>query len=69
MPNTLALNAEIVIAIECWDTSYEFRKIEKVGKNHMPTCPFFAGPVTYTHFTSFVLYDCSIVVNYRKWTM
>jgi len=26
--------------------SYEFRKIEKVGKNHVPTCPVFAGPVT-----------------------
>ena len=21
---------------------------EKVGKNHVPTCPIFAGPVTFT---------------------
>ena len=22
-------------------------RLEKVGKNHVPTCPIFAGPVTY----------------------
>ena len=27
---------------------YECRNIEKVCKNHVPTCPVFAGPVTYT---------------------
>ena len=24
-------------------------KFEKVGKNHVPTCPIFAGPVTSRH--------------------
>jgi len=26
--------------------SYEFRMTEKVSKNHVPTCPVFAGAVT-----------------------
>ena len=40
MPNKFVLIAENVIAITCWDKSYEFRKIEKLGKNNVPTCPF-----------------------------
>jgi len=48
MPNDheFVLSAEIFITIACWN-KYEFRKIEKVGKNHVPTCPVFAGLVTY----------------------
>ena len=26
---------------------YESRKFEILGKNHVPTCPIFAGPVIY----------------------
>ena len=47
------IRSQMFIAIECWDKSYEFRKIEKVGKNHVPTCSVFAGPVT-----NYSLYNC-----------
>ena len=45
------VGVEIFIAIERWDKNYKFRKIEKVGKSHVPTCPVFAGPVTNRQLT------------------
>ena len=40
MPNTFSVSAEIFIAIKCLDKSYEFRKIEKVGKIMCPHALF-----------------------------
>ena len=33
---------------------------EKVGKNHVPTCPVFAGPVTYISYPGLETGDNSI---------
>ena len=41
---------QILIVIEFWDKIYEFRKIEKVGKNHVPTSLFLQAQ---SHFQFF----------------
>ena len=57
--NKFLLSAETFIARACWD---EFRKIEKVGKNHVPTCPVFTGPVTYDDY-----HQWAAARNVRQW--
>ena len=39
MPNKWVLSAEISSPQNVGIKRYEFRKIEKIGKNHVPTCP------------------------------
>ena len=46
--------AENCIAIAQWCKMLCTMKVEKVGKNHVPTCPIIAGPVTNTHAKVFI---------------
>ena len=50
MPNKFAPSAEMLYAIACWDKKLRVQKDWKSRQNHVPTCPVFAGPVTFTDF-------------------
>ena len=43
--------------------SYVQWNFEKVGKNHVPTCPIIAGPVTYADF------NCSVFLIEGRLTL
>ena len=47
--------------------SYEFRKTEKVGQNHVPTCPVFAGLVTNVATRVCAIHYVSACTNCNKY--